>query len=165
MRTRKLSGSDAEDWKRLRLEALSLYPQAFLTTYAEAEAMPLATIAERLESGHTYGVLLNDALAGIGSLLPMMRAQTRHRGEIGALFVQPGAQGTGAADALMTALMSAAQDLGIWQLELYAAASNPRAIRFYTRHGFVEVGRLPNAVVTERGAETDLIMIRSTPPA
>ena len=40
-----------------------------------------------------------------------------------------------------------------------AEASIPLAIAFYTRHSFVEAGRLPNAVVTEDVPETDILMV------
>ena len=161
MQARRLNGADAAQWRALRLEALVTAPKAFLTTYAEAEALPLQTIADRLEAGHTYGVARTADLVGIGSLIPMTRTQTRHRGEVGAFFVQAAAQGTGAAGVLMHAIIAAAADLGIWQLELFVADSTPRANAFYTRHSFVEAGRLPNAVVTEDGPETDILMVRT----
>lgn len=50
---------------------------------------------------------------------------------------------------------------GIGQLELFVASSNARAIAFYTRTGFREVGRIPNATLSDGRAETDLIMIRT----
>ena len=158
---RRLTGADAQDWRALRLEALSTYPQAFLTTYDEAAAVPLEDIATRLEAGHTYAVFTAGRMVGIGSLIPLMKAQTRHRAEIGAFFVQPVAQGSGAANALMQGIIEAASEQGIWQLELYVAASNARAIRFYARHGFVEVGRLPNATVSGAVIESDLILVRT----
>ncbi|AEH83775.1 hypothetical protein SM11_pD0943 (plasmid) [Sinorhizobium meliloti SM11] len=37
-----------------------------------------------------------------------------------------------------------ARDHGVLQLELAVNAENSAAMRFYQRHGFVEVGRIPN---------------------
>ena len=161
---RRLVGADAAIWRALRLEALKTYPQAFLTTYDEAAALPRDTIAARLDAGATFGVFVADRAVGIASLLPQDRAQTRHRAEIGAFYVQPTVQGQGAADRLMSAVIEAGQRMGIWQLELFVAASNTRAIRFYARHGFDEAGRIPNATLAEGVSETDLILIRSDPP-
>ncbi|WP_299771520.1 hypothetical protein [uncultured Tateyamaria sp.] len=135
---RRLTGADAEGWRALRLEALSTYPQAFLTTHDEAAAVSLDTIAERLENGHSFGVFTGSTLVGIGSLIPQTKAQTKHRADLGAFFVQPGAQGSG-----------------------FVAASNARAIAFYMRAGFREVGQIPNATLSDGHAETDLIMIRA----
>lgn len=157
---RRLTGADAQNWQTLRLEALSAYPDAFLTTYDEAAAVPIQTVAARLENGQTFGVFQHSALVGIGSLIHLTKAQTRHRAELGAVFVQPAAQGTGAAVALMAGMEAAAMSLGIRQLELYVAASNTRAIAFYARAGFREVGRIPNATLSDGVSETDLIMVR-----
>ncbi|MBY5935345.1 GNAT family N-acetyltransferase [Tateyamaria omphalii] len=157
---RRLTGADAADWQRLRLEALSTYPEAFLTTHDEAAAVPLDTVAERLDTGHSFGVFQDAALVGIGSLIPLAKAQTKHRAEIGAFFVQSAAQGSGAAAALMDAIAKGAGHIGVRQLELYVAASNTRAIAFYTRAGFREVGQIPNATLSNGHAETDLIMLR-----
>lgn len=60
---RRLTGVDAADWRALRLEALSTYPEAFLTTYDEAVAVPLETVAERLESGQSFGVFTGRPLS------------------------------------------------------------------------------------------------------
>lgn len=156
---RRLTGADAAAWQVLRLEALSTYPQAFLTTYDEAAAVPLDTVAERLDTGQTFGVFHGTAMVGIGSLIHLTKAQTRHRAEIGAFFVQPAAQGSGAASALMDAMAEGARSIGVRQLELYVAASNTRAIAFYTRSGFREVGHIPKATLSNGHAETDLIMV------
>ena len=130
MQVRGLGPQDAALWHSLRLEALATYPNAFLTTYDEAAQRPLADVARRLEAGYTFGAFDGDDLVGIASLVPQSRAQTRHRGEISAFFVQPNAHGTGAASALMQAMIAAGLDIGVWQLELYVAASNTRAIAF-----------------------------------
>ncbi|MEM6373516.1 MAG: N-acetyltransferase [Pseudomonadota bacterium] len=165
MQARRLRAADAQGWKTLRLEALATYPNAFLTTHAEAAATPLARVAERLEAGHTYGAFAASGMLGIASLIPQTRTQTRHRAEIGAFFVQPKAQGAGAADALMHALIAAGSALGVWQFELFVAQDNARAIAFYRRHGFAKAGRMPNATYDCNGAVHDLIMVRSAPPA
>ncbi|MEM8655416.1 MAG: N-acetyltransferase [Pseudomonadota bacterium] len=157
---RRLSGADAPEWRALRLEALSRYPQAFLTTHDEAAAVPMDTIVHRLDTGHSFGVFQGATLVGIGSLVLLTREQTKHRAELGAFFVQPHAQGTGAARALLDGMAAAAADIGIRQMELYVASSNARGIAFYTRAGFYEVGRIPNATLSDGVSETDLIMIR-----
>ncbi|WP_370455370.1 GNAT family N-acetyltransferase [Tateyamaria sp. syn59] len=144
----------------MRLEALSTYPEAFLTTYDEAAAVPVGTIAERLDTGHTFGVFQNAALVGIGSLIRLAKEQTKHRAELGAFFVQSGAQGSGAARSLFDGIAQAAVEVGIRQIELYVASSNARAISFYTRAGFREVGQIPNATLSNGVSETDLIMVR-----
>ena len=91
-------------------------------------------------------------------IMPFARA--RHRAEVGPFYVVPEAQGTGAADLLMEALVTHARELDVTQLELSVAADNPRAVRFYERHGFRQEGRLPNAVMMPEGPQTDLFCVR-----
>ncbi|MEL6464402.1 MAG: N-acetyltransferase [Pseudomonadota bacterium] len=157
---RRLTSSDAASWQQVRLEALSLYPDAYLTTRDEAEAVPLEIVAERLDAGQTFGAFAGGSLVGISTLVQLTRAQTRHRAEIGAFFVQPASQGQGVASALLDSMATTARKNDVRQLELYVAASNARAIAFYKRAGFREVGQIPNATLSNGRAETDLIMVR-----
>ena len=108
MQARALHSDEAGVWRTLRLEALSLYPGAFLTTYDEAKALPTEVIAKRLASGNMFGVFSDTLCCGIGSLLPQTRQQCRHRADIAAFFVQPAAHGKGAGDALMIGLLKRA---------------------------------------------------------
>lgn len=162
MQARAFAAHEAEVWRTLRLEALAVFPQAFLTSLEEARATPVEAIAQRLETGNTFGVF-DGACLGIASLIPQARRQTAHRAEIGAFFVTPSAQGTGAADLLMQALLDRAAAHGCWQIELYVAEDNPRAQRFYARHGFQEVGRLPNAARVGGQMQNDIFCIRTNP--
>lgn len=160
MQARALTPDDAALWRHLRLEALRLYPQAFLTSYAEAEAKPLSEIAAALAPGNTFGVFDQDVCCGIASLIPFQRKQMAHRAEIGAFFVDPSAQGHGAADTLMRGILERAKLLGRWQTELFVAKTNARAIAFYTRHGFRKMGTLPNATIIDGKVMDDLFCTR-----
>lgn len=160
MLARALAGSEAEIWRRLRLEALTHYPDAFLTTVAETEALPVDEIAARLDQGNTFGIFQDGPCVGIGSLIPLRYAKCAHRAEIGAFYVAPHAHGTGAGSALLKGLIARALDLGRWQVELYVADTNTHAKRLYARHGFEPVGRLPNAIFENGGYIDDVFMVR-----
>jgi ribosomal protein S18 acetylase RimI-like enzyme len=78
--------------------------------------------------------------------------------EILRFYVDEPWHGTGLAQALMTAIVerAAASDcdalwLGVWE-------HNPRAIRFYGRQGFVEVGEQPFVLGSD--PQRDLVMMR-----
>jgi len=123
---------DAGAWRALRINALRTFPTAFLTTAAEAEARDVASYAQMLEGGHSFIAHDGDAPVGIASLIPLThRTQTRHRAEIGAVYVAPSYHGTGAARVLLQTTEAHAKGLGIWQLELFAEVQNTRALRFY----------------------------------
>lgn len=44
-------------------------------------------------------------------------------------------------------------------MELAVSADNSAAIRFYQRHGFVEVGRIPNGFLGHGTENDELIMV------
>ena len=73
--------------------------------------------------------------------------------------MHPDAQGKGAGQALLRAMMEEASDRGIWQLELYVNERNHRAVSLYQKYGFRQVGLLPNSVMTDTGPENDLFMV------
>ncbi|MDE3832791.1 GNAT family N-acetyltransferase [Sinorhizobium meliloti] len=52
-----------------------------------------------------------------------------------------------------------ARDHGVLQLELAVNAENSAAMRFYQRHGFVEVGRIPNGFLGNGTKNDELIMV------
>ncbi|MEM9438027.1 MAG: GNAT family N-acetyltransferase [Pseudomonadota bacterium] len=155
---RLLAPEDAGAFQRVRLDALQRYPQSFLTTADEFRARPIADHEQALAAGKSWGVVDEGELVGIAALLPLPYAAAAHRAEIGAFYVMPENQGTGAADALLSGMMAQARTVGIWQLELFVADSNRRAQRFYARHGFVEQGRLPNAALVGGVMTSDIFM-------
>ncbi len=158
--TSVLTGAELAVWRALRAEGTRLFPGGFLSSHAEALAIPEAADRLALEQGTRFGVFEDATPAGIAALRRETARRARHRAMIGAFYVTSAAQGGGAADALMHVLLDHAADQGIWQLELFVAAQNPRAIRFYDRHGFRRQGRLPNAIVTPDGTEHHWFCVR-----
>lgn len=74
--------------------------------------------------------------------------------ELGRFYVDRGHHGRGIAQTLMDAVLAAARNLGARKLWLGVWEYNPRAIRFYEKCGFVDVGahpfRIGNDVQTDR---------------
>ncbi|MEL7097322.1 MAG: GNAT family N-acetyltransferase [Pseudomonadota bacterium] len=158
---RRARAADAAAWRNLRIDALRAYPTAFLTTVEEAQARDVDAYAQMIEAGHSFIALDREAPIGIAALIPLTHStQTRHRAEIGAVYIAPSHHGTGAARTLMLAMETHAKSIGIWQLELFAEATNTRALTFYERLGFLRQGRLPNAVVGANGPADDIFLTR-----
>lgn len=67
--------------------------------------------------------------------------------------MRKGERGTGIAASLLHDVTEHARDHGVLQLELAVNAENSAAMRFYQRHGFVEVGRIPNGFLGARYQE------------
>lgn len=159
MKARRLTANDQHAWRALRLEGLELFPNAFLTTLEEARQRDPQAEREMLAQGNFFGVFDGREMVAMAACRVMQMAACAHRVEIGPFYVTPSHQGGGVADVLMTALADHARKAGAWQLELFVADDNPRAQRFYARHGFWEVGRLPNAALVGGVMTSDIFMV------
>ncbi|WP_299044097.1 GNAT family N-acetyltransferase [uncultured Tateyamaria sp.] len=157
---RAATPDDVHIWRALRMDGIMRHPQAFIVSAEEAAAVPVEEDAVRLSNGDRFLAYLDDVPVGLIGLNRHGVPRAAHRGEIGPLYVVPGARGQGIADRLLMAVLDAAQGLGIWQLELSVYVENAPAIALYTRHGFELAGKIPNAIAGADGFEDDLIMIR-----
>jgi len=79
-------------------------------------------------------------------------------------FIQPEFMGKGLGNRLFERLMTEAEKLGMTSLVANMASKNTASIRFHTRHGFTEVGRLHNAG-TKFGEPFDVIWMQKELPA
>ncbi len=66
-----------------------------------------------------------------------------------AICVEPSAQGTGVASAVMTAYLDKERRHGAHRVQLSVFTDNARAIRFYEREGWRAVGREGDSTVYE----------------
>jgi ribosomal protein S18 acetylase RimI-like enzyme len=78
--------------------------------------------------------------------------------EIARFYLERSWHGRGPAQTLMDAVLALARDLGVETLWLGVWERNLRAIAFYRKHGFVDVGSHEFVVGTDR--QTDRIMVR-----
>ncbi len=81
--------------------------------------------------------------------------------ELHRFYIDVPAHGTGVAQQLMAAVMEAAQTAGARHLWLGVWEHNPRAIRFYTKCGFVDVGSHDFVLGADR--QTDRVMLAPVP--
>ena len=156
---RKLAPEDWEAVRALRLEALRLHPEAFSADLERDANFTPEIWRERLAAGRTFGAYAGETLFGMVAWIPGGSKKTAHAGEIGGMYVREELRGSGAAAALMeAALADAATQLD--QITLTVNADNVRAIRFYERHGFRTVGRIPHSLRIEGRSYDELIMWR-----
>jgi GNAT superfamily N-acetyltransferase len=106
--------------------------------------------AKENTTSHRCLVLVRDAaVIGMAWLAILRRVPTPHAlhrasGDLQCVYVVPDARDSGLGGRLITAILSAAQDLG---LERVTVHSTPRAIPAYARHGFENSPRLLHAHV------------------
>lgn len=145
MKFRPLTADDYDQWRDIRLEALSAHPESYLTTYDEELARPRSHSIDWLASGALMGAF-EDGLCAVLSVAPEKSSAMAHRGWIHAVYCRADWRNGLASQGLMDYAISTARASGLLQLELYVEATNLRAIAFYESFGFQLCGRLPRAV-------------------
>jgi RimJ/RimL family protein N-acetyltransferase len=158
-KVRKLTPGDAEIVKALRLEALTLHPDAFSSDPERDHVLTLEQWRERLMPGRWFGAYVDDELVGMVAYVPESSRKMAHRGNLGSMYVREAMRGTGAADALIeAALTDASATLEL--MTLTVNAENLRAVRVYERHGFASVGSIPDAMRVNGRSYDEVIMWR-----
>lgn len=138
---RPLTNEDAENWLRLRLEALRGEPLSFSKSPDEQKP-----IAMESPNGFTLGAFESGDLVGTVSFMREPNAKERHKGHVLGLYVRPSARGKRTGEALISALIAKAKDHGVEQLVLGVMETSEAALRLYRRCGFSVYGKEPQAV-------------------
>jgi RimJ/RimL family protein N-acetyltransferase len=155
---RRLTPTDAESYRAIRLEGLRSHPEAFGVTCEEEAGQPLPWFAERLERNAIFGGWLEEPiLAGVAGLLVPEAAKLRHKGLLWGMFIRPAARGRGLAAALVQRVIEAAADT-VEELRLTVVASNIAAVRLYTHRGFRKYGVEPRALKVGNRYHDEVLM-------
>jgi ribosomal protein S18 acetylase RimI-like enzyme len=157
---RRLGTNDAAALRAIRLEALTLFPDCFCADLELTEAWTPEQWVESLARVPWFGVEKDGELVGIAALMRPASKKIRHTGELMSMYVRTAEQGTGLAAALLDAVLRFAAEDGQDQVKLTVSADNARAIRFYERHEFRVVGRVPNYIRIGDVLHDELVMIR-----
>jgi ribosomal protein S18 acetylase RimI-like enzyme len=140
---RSLQLSDAEQWRRLRLEALRSCPTAFSSSYDDAHRQDLSSFAAHIPPPEGPSILLGafdgETLSGSVGLHVPANPKLAHRGEIWAVYVAPALRGTGVAAAMMRAAIAHARTR-VSLLHLSVGTDNDAARELYRTLGFVSYG-------------------------
>ena len=120
---RLLTKADAKQYWELRLQALQVNPEAFITTYEEAvrQENPLERVASNLSSNSsfTFGAFNNEnRLVGVVTLLTEEKDAYKHKGHIVAMYVDTENRRSGLARALIRKAIERAKEMKLEQLNL-----------------------------------------------
>ena len=146
---RRLTPVDAAAYRALMLEAYARHPDAFTSTVAEREALPLAWWTSRLDaSPQAPQVVLGafDAmglLAGAAGLLFEPREKSRHKANLFGMYVAPAARQSGFGRQLVLGLLA---HEGVKLVQLTVTEGNHAAQALYERCGFAAFGVEPFAI-------------------
>jgi ribosomal protein S18 acetylase RimI-like enzyme len=135
---RPLGAADAGEFRRVRLDALRLHPQAFAAAYEDECLLDRAQFAERLaRPGLTrFGAFAQQEMVGLVGLQVLGNLKVRHKAHLFSMYVADGHRRTGLADRLVQAVIDAAREAGALVLQLTVTAGNTPAQCLYRRMGF-----------------------------
>jgi len=148
MEVRRLTPADAPAYRALRLRALWEYPQAFTSSHAEDEKLPLAATEQRLDSSHRrfWGAFAGGDLVGMVGLDRETRPKSQHKATVVGMYVAHEQTGRGIGRALLEALVEDARAWGLELLVLTVTHAESGARRLYERCGFRSFGIEPRAI-------------------
>lgn len=160
---RRIRPADASRMRALRLEMLADAPLAYLETLAEAAARPHAEFAERVArcaAGPTIARFVADSGTRlVGHAGGQAASDDPNLTVIFAVYLTPAWRGHGLLADLIDAVAAWSRAAGRPELLLEVTVGNDRALRAYTRLGFVDTGvRAPHPTMP---ALTELQMRRA----
>ena len=145
---RRLGPEEAALYREIRLEALSLDPDSFSSSFAAETAQPLAWFADRLAKSETFGAFREGALVGMAGYLVHPEQKRAHKATLVGMYVQPAARKLGIATRLVRTVIESAR-MRVEMIQLNVVGDNEAAIRLYAGFGFTEYGREPRALKIE----------------
>jgi RimJ/RimL family protein N-acetyltransferase len=133
---RPLAASDADVFRRLRLEQVELEPKTFAESSDEIRALSLEATAQRLaapaDESYVMGAFDGDELIGTAGCFRLREGKTRHKGRLWGVYVTPAFRRRGVGRALLEAVVRKAGDIaGMEQLTLAVALPQLAARRLY----------------------------------
>ncbi|MDT3497693.1 GNAT family N-acetyltransferase [Bacillus toyonensis] len=141
---RLLTKEDAKKYWDLRLQALQVNPEAFITTYEEAirQENPIERVEGNLTSAIscTLGAFNEEKLIGVVTLLTEEKEAYKHKGHIVAMYVDAQNRRKGLARELIANAIQRARDIQLEQLTLGVVSTNEPAIKLYESMGFKTYG-------------------------
>ena len=157
-RFRVLTADDAEQFRRLRIEALETSEDVLAATLEEVEAESLESIRDAIERRTRDGGFSLGAFSSHSDLVGMLNVgrlplkRRRHIGILWGLFVSAAHRGQDLASTLLQEAIARCREIEeISQLHIEVVSSNTRAFDLYRKLGFEPYGTQPRAVQSSDG--------------
>jgi ribosomal protein S18 acetylase RimI-like enzyme len=145
---RLLKACDLDDYRTLRLECLTNYPDYFGDSYEEEVSATnkfYKTLRTNENNSFLYGAFSENRLIGISGFTQDGRMKTRHRGDLVQVYVNPSFSGKGIGKTLIKLTVEKAfENALIDQIHLSVVSTNKNAISLYEKFGFVQFSILEN---------------------
>lgn len=167
---RRLQTEDATAYRALMLQAYADHPDAFTSSVAGRESLPLSWWTQRLAAGEgaravVFGAFCDGALVGAAGLSVEAREKARHKSTLFGMVVASAYRGHGLGLLLVQAVLDhAASQPQLRLVQLTVTQGNASAQALYQRMGFVEFGVEPLAVAVGGGYVSKVHMWRPLSP-
>lgn len=141
---RRLRPDDANSFRAIRLEALTVNPEALGSTLELEDKLDVPWFASRLENSHVIGAFRDDELVGTAGFAVQQGQKQAHKGRLWGMYVRPSARNVGVGRLLVSAVLDVAREK-VELIQLTVVRDNRPARRLYESLGFVEFGMEPKA--------------------
>ncbi len=148
----RLTPKHAEAYRALMLEAYARQPEAFTSTVAEREGLPLAWWTARVSAAPdatqmVLGAFRDDVLVGVAGLAFATRPKLVHKATLFGMYVRDAYRKRGLGRRLVAAVLAHARQRPETQVvQLTVTETNSAAQRLYTACGFETFGVEPYAM-------------------
>lgn len=154
MELRRLTATDAEAYRRVRLEGLRESPLAFVADFEKNSARPLeyfAALLKDLPDNFVVGAFDEGELIGVGGLMCDEAPKLRHKGLIWGVYVVAGYRGRSVGRRIIEELIAiaVANAPHVEQVNIISTAANTRARDLYLSLGFKTWGLEPRSLLID----------------
>jgi ribosomal protein S18 acetylase RimI-like enzyme len=148
---RFLTSHDANEWWRVRLQALQGDPEAFSSSVEEHQSLTLEDVRRRLgsEAGDSFvaGAFDGDRLVGMAGFFRERGPKVQHKGRIWGVYLAPEYRGKGLGRKLLQVVIERGIAIpGIEQVLISVASTQTAAAHLYRSLGFQRFGVEPRAL-------------------
>jgi len=142
---RMLKPQDAEIFRPVRMAALQEAPLDFESVYEFESRMLLPELQKLMQQHAIIGAFSAGQLKGFAIIDGVRMPRIAHRARISSVYVTPDVRGTGAAESMLRwVLKEFGRFFTLYRLGV--RADNERAIGFFKKLGFQEIGVEPHAM-------------------
>jgi ribosomal protein S18 acetylase RimI-like enzyme len=166
MEIRILTAEDANEWWKLRRQALESDPEAFSASSDEHQQLSLEDVRMRLgvgsEDSFVVGALEDGRCLAMAGFYRETGAKTRHKGRIWGVYVTPEKRRGGIGRKLLERLLERARAIdGLEQIHLSVTSTQAAAAQLYRSLGFEPFGVEPRALkIGGRHIDEEYMLLR-----
>lgn len=150
---RMLDAGDSERFSQFRLAGLRESGSAFAMTYEDEKGLRPEAMARRFDEGAGNGILAAFSageIVGVVGVSRRVKGKTSHKATLWGLYVDVAFRRRGVATMLVHEILARLRATkAVSRVNVSVIDPNDRALRLYTKLGFVEYGREPEAICAD----------------